>query len=239
MTRLTDTRTDPCTAPAAPDALRRLVDATIARLAACTWNQYVLIEYGEAEVLGLQRPERAPDGTFGTVPRRRLARDLRRSADVEQPWAAPSFGDRTVLADNPEVHRLWALPEDAAWPYAQIAANPRGYWMEIVSEEYLPSEVWEERPEVLAVREWTPPMETSAIATSSPNWHRAAVADPREAVTESVLGLLRSRGLSDPGLLRVGTFVLDADRRGGEPVDGTGAEVVSLCTRGHGVRSAA
>lgn len=242
MTRPTTTRTDP-RPDTCPDTraaiLHRLIDATVERLAACTWNQYVLIEYGEAEVFGLQRPARGPDGAFATDRGRRLARDLRSSADVERPWAAPSFGERTVLADNPEVHRLWALPEDAAWPYAQIAANPRGYWMEVVSEEYLPGEVWESRPEVLAERGWTPPMETSPIATSSPNWHRAAVADPREAVTESVLGLLRSRGLTDPGLLRVGTFVLDADPRGGEPVDGTGAELVSLCARGHGVHAAA
>lgn len=60
-------------------SLRQLVDDTVRRLRACTWNQYVLIEYGESEVLGLQRPDRASDGTFASVRRGRLARDLRRS----------------------------------------------------------------------------------------------------------------------------------------------------------------
>lgn len=211
-------------------SLRQLVDDTVRRLRACTWNQYVLIEYGESEVLGLQRPDRASDGTFASVRRGRLARDLRRSVGVEQPWAQPSFGERSILSTNPEVHRLWSLPEDCAWPYAQIAANPRGYWMEIVSEEYLPGDVWESHAEPLLERGWTPPMRTSEIATSSPNWHRAAVADARYAVEESIRGLLLSRGLSDPGLLRVGTFVLEADPQGGEPVDVEDAAVIPLRT---------
>jgi len=134
---------------------------------------------------------------------------------VDTTWASTEQELRTVLADLPwggfiivEYDRA-TLGDDC--PFSQAAPGPAGWYAEVVSDYYLPTDKWPIDEDWLVTANWLPP------DGETRNWWRDQIPLTNVAC-ELLEGLAHGRRCADPGLItaRVGHF--PSGPRGGEPV---------------------
>lgn len=99
-------------------------------------------------------------------------------------------------------------------PYAQASPSADGVWCEIVSEEFLPADLWPIGAANLSRDGWSPPDD------EVPNWHKQGV-PPIEAGHHILEGLRYGRCCDDPTRLRwhTGVFLGGPGPDGGVTLD--------------------
>ena len=99
-------------------------------------------------------------------------------------------------------------------PYAQLAVESDGYYLEVVSEHNLPPALWPLETRWLRTRGWAAPDE------STDNWWRSS-SDARLAALALVTALTVARACREPDRFSVSTGTFPVPPDGGEPLFAT------------------
>lgn len=98
-------------------------------------------------------------------------------------------------------------------PYAQLAVDADSYYLEVVSEFYLPPTSWPLNSSILRTAGWSPPDDDTA------NWWQTAT-DPHLAARALIRALTVGRECIAPDRFSVSIGTFPAPPDGGEPVFG-------------------
>jgi hypothetical protein len=120
-----------------------------------------------------------------------------RGQDIQWANAVQSLTDELLwLKDDDFVSIEYGNgTEEHCAPYVQATPSDTGLTLELVSEQFLPTDVWPLNPDFLVSVGWHEPSD------KDPNWHVTDV--PRESAAKKLLdGLRLGRGCQDAALLR-------------------------------------